>query len=73
MGGELPDIDSSLYLPIAEELKEQLGAPGDEEPDGEPWHVTVPTSLIRLRPDGSLPQWTKNEEGEWVPVESTEP
>jgi hypothetical protein len=73
MGGELPDIDSSLYLPIVEELKEQLGAPGEERRVDEPWHVTIPTSLIRLRPDGSLPQWTKNEKGEWVSVESTEP
>lgn len=73
MGGALPDIESSLYLPIAEELKGQLGAPGDEKPVGEPWTVVIPTNLVRLRPDGSLPEWTKNEEEEWVPVESAEP
>jgi len=68
-GGELPEIDNDLYLPIIEEMKEHLGAPGDEEPRGKPWNVTVPTTLVRLRPDGTLPQWVKDEKGNWIPEE----
>jgi hypothetical protein len=68
-GGELPEIDDDLYLPIIEEMKEHLGAPGDEEPRGKPWLVTVPTTLVRLRPDGTLPQWVKDENGNWIPEE----
>jgi hypothetical protein len=65
-GGELPDITNPLYLPIVEEIKKQLGAPGDEEPRGEPWEVTLPTTLVRLRPDGSLPTWSQDASGAWV-------
>lgn len=64
--GELPDVTSEYYLPIVEEIKEQLGAPGDEVPRWDHWEVTVPTSLVIIRADGSLPRWKKDEEGKWV-------
>jgi len=66
-GGEPPPVTSDTYVPIAEELAEQLGAPGEEQPQGEPWDVSVPTSLVLLRGDGSLPRWHKDEDGDWVP------
>ena len=66
-GGELPDVTSNLYVPIVEEIREQLNAPGDEVPQGEPWEVRVPTRLVYLRQDSSLPKWEKNAEGNWVP------
>ena len=65
-GGQLPQIGSDLYVPIIEEMMEQLGAPGSEIPEGDPWLVKVPTSLVRLREDGSLPKWRKDNEGNWV-------
>ena len=68
MGGPLPPITSDLYLPIADEIAERLDRPGDEFPEGDPWEVRFPTSLVRLRDDGSLPAWEKNDAGEWVPV-----
>jgi hypothetical protein len=46
-----------LYLPIAEEIKNQQGAPGDETPQGDPWKFRLPADLIRLRPDDTLPSW----------------
>ena len=46
--GEVP------YLPIFELLAERLGRPGDEEPVGEPWEVTVPTPLVYLQPSPEL-------------------
>lgn len=66
-GGPLPHISDDLYLPIADELAERLDRPGDEVPEGEPWTVRLPTSLVKLRQDGSLPTWRKNEDGDWVP------
>ena len=73
-GGDPGDIVSSLYVPIIEEMRAQLGAPGKEEPVpvDEPWNVTVPTSLVRLRPDGSLPRWIKDEKGNWIPAETAD-
>ena len=67
MGGPLPAISNPLYLPIAEELAERLNRPGDEIPVGDPWEVRLPTSLVRLRDDGSLPTWLKNADGSWSP------
>jgi len=66
-GGDLPPVSSDLYVPIVEELAEQLGAPGSEVAQGDPWEVSVPTSLVLLRADGRTPRWRKTETGEWVP------
>lgn len=65
-GRGLPSIGQDLYVPIIEELRESLGAPGNEVPQGDPWEVRVATSLVLLRPDASLPVWTKNEDGSWT-------
>ena len=67
-GGPLPAISSPLYLPIADEIAERLDRPGDEIPQGDPWLVRVPTTLVKLRADDELPQWTQNAAGEWVEV-----
>lgn len=58
-GGDMPNISDSTYLPITEEIKEIEGAPGDETPQGPPWEVRIPTSLIKLRSDGLLPGWKR--------------
>jgi hypothetical protein len=68
-GGELPPITDPLYVPIVQELAEQLGAPGAEVPQGGPWDVSVPTSLLLLRETATLPEWHKDEDGNWVPTE----
>lgn len=65
-GGPLPPVSSPLYLRVADELAERLERPGDEVPQGDPWTVRLPTTLIRLRSDGTLPKWEQNEQGEWV-------
>lgn len=66
-GGPLPKITSPLFLPIADELAEQLDRPGKETPQGEPWEVRLPTSLVHLRQDDDLPTWEKDEDGNWEP------
>lgn len=65
-GGPLPPISSPLYLPIADEIAEQLDRPGAEVAQGEPWTVRIPTTLVHLRPDDKLPQWTQDANGNWV-------
>lgn len=67
-GGDLPWIGSGLYVSIIDEIRERDDAPGDETPYGDPWDVRLPTSLVILRQEASLPAWEKNAAGEWVPV-----
>jgi len=64
-GGDLPEINSSAYLPLLEELKTQEKAENNPLPYGEPWKIKLPTSLVRLRDDSELPKW-KQENGDWV-------
>ncbi|HEY0652307.1 MAG TPA: hypothetical protein VGD65_04225, partial [Chryseosolibacter sp.] len=67
-GGPLPAISSPLYLPIAVELAERLDRPGSEIPEGDPWEVRVPTTLVKLKADDALPQWQKDAQGNWLPA-----
>jgi hypothetical protein len=57
--GGLPEITDTDYLPITEEIKARDNAPGDEKPQGDPWEVVLPTTLIKLRDDDTLPIWKK--------------
>ena len=66
-GGDLPPITSPLYVSIVEEIKERDKAPGTEVAQGDPWDVRLPTTLIKLRDQATLPSWKKNPQGEWVP------
>ncbi|MFN8591662.1 MAG: hypothetical protein U0031_09410 [Thermomicrobiales bacterium] len=65
-GGPLPPISSPLYLPIADEIAERLDRPGDEVPQGDPWLVRLPTTLVHLRADDKLPTWHQDANGNWV-------
>lgn len=56
-GGDVPKINSPQYVSIITELQEQEGAPGTETAQGDPWEVTLPTTLVKLRKDDQLPQW----------------
>lgn len=67
-GGPLPPISDDLYLPIADEIAERLDRPGGEVPQGEPWTVRIPTTLVHLRADDQLPAWKQDTEGEWIPA-----
>lgn len=66
-GGPPPDISGSLYVPIVVEVQEATGSPGDETPVGDPWTYTLPTTLVRLRPNDDLPAWQKVG-GNWEPA-----
>jgi hypothetical protein len=58
-GGAMPGITDTDYLPITEEVRARDDAPGGETPQGDPWEVSLPTALIRLRGDDTLPVWNK--------------
>lgn len=58
-GGAMPEITDTDYLPITEEIKARDDAPGEEVPQGASWEVTLPTTLVRLRDDDSMPMWNK--------------
>jgi hypothetical protein len=62
------DITSETYLPIIKEIQQRDAIPGTETPYGDPWEVRLPTSLVTLRSDGSLPSWKEEpaNSGKWV-------
>ncbi len=68
LDGDLPTMTDDLYVPFVEEHKQQLGAPDNEVPFGAPWRIQVPTSLVLLRPDRTLPKWQKTN-GDWSEVD----
>jgi hypothetical protein len=64
-GGDLPEVGDPLYVPLLKEIK-AAAQNGDAQPYGDPWTVRLPTSLVLLRPDSTLPEWKQGAGGEWV-------
>lgn len=58
-GGSPPHIDDPLFVSIVEELKAQTDDLDGAVPEGEPWRVVVPTTLVYLQADATLPDFTK--------------
>jgi hypothetical protein len=56
MGEEIPDMYGDNYLSIIAEIKAANVAPGDEV-CLEQWEVTLPTTLVLLKDDATLPEW----------------
>ncbi|MBI5783767.1 MAG: hypothetical protein HZA69_08490 [Gammaproteobacteria bacterium] len=54
-GGPVPAVGDPEYLSIAEEIKAQRQAPGTGEA-GEWWDVKLPTTLVALDSDSTLPK-----------------
>lgn len=56
-GGETVTINSPLYISIAEGLRNQTDdlAGAEPDPDVQPWEFTLPTTLVWLQPDATLP------------------
>lgn len=57
MGEEIPDMFSDYYVSIIDEIKARNSAPGDEVLVSE-WEFKLPTTLIMLKEDEKLPEWT---------------
>jgi hypothetical protein len=54
-GGEPPTIDDPLYRSIADELRAKTDDLAGALPEGDPWEFTVPTTLVWLQADSTLP------------------
>jgi hypothetical protein len=57
-GSDVPLIGDSMYVPIVEEISENLGKLDDGVPypaDSQPWEVTVPTSLVVVQDLEEIP------------------
>lgn len=56
MGEEIPDMFSDFYVSIIEEIKARNFAP-DKEICVSEWDVKLPTTLVVLKDDETLPEW----------------
>ncbi|PXW85014.1 hypothetical protein C8R34_12248 [Nitrosomonas sp. Nm84] len=56
-GGETPRLKDDMFISIAEELRNQTDDLAGAKPDGEPWEVIIPTTLVWLQPDDKLPSF----------------
>ena len=68
---EPPLLGDPLYVSIITEIEERTGREKGEIPVGEPWESRLPTNLVRLRPEATLPEWeNRDEDGwDWHPIE----
>jgi hypothetical protein len=58
-GGAPPAIDSELYVSIVDEVMAASDADlANATPVGEPWEIKVPTELVKLQDDATLPDWS---------------
>jgi hypothetical protein len=55
-GGPAPAPGDPEYVSVAQEIQAQTGAPDDGEPVGSSWEVRLPTTLVWLDPDPTLPK-----------------
>ncbi|MGC3940616.1 hypothetical protein ACOTTU_22680 [Roseobacter sp. EG26] len=79
-GGDEPSVTSEEYAAMLDEVEAvrnretgdgPLATPegSGEIPVGDPWEIRVPTTLVKLRQDNALPEWVKDEDGRWHPVD----
>lgn len=54
-GGERLTLDDPLYRSLEAELRDQTDDLQGATPEGTPWEFTVPTTLVHLQDDGTLP------------------
>jgi hypothetical protein len=55
-GGDTPTIDDPLYVSIVDELDDPTAGRVPYE-GTTPWEVTIPTTLVYLKGDSTLPEW----------------
>ncbi len=70
-GGELPPVTRAEWVAYLDDIQARRALGPDEEiPVGDPFIVRLPTTLVRLKPGATLPEWEQTEEGEWVAVDN---
>ena len=56
-GGSRPTLDDPLYVSVTEEMRTQTDDLAGATPEGTPWEFTLPTTLVWLQPDATLPKF----------------
>jgi hypothetical protein len=56
-GGEPPSLKDPMFRSIAEELRDQTDDLSNAVAEGAPWEVVLPTTLVWLQPDATLPSF----------------
>jgi hypothetical protein len=59
-GGEAPRLNDPMFLSIADELRSQTDDLFGATPEGDPWEVVLPTTLVYLQQDSVLPDFTQS-------------
>lgn len=83
-GGDEPSVTSEEYAAMLDEVEAARNRETSESPletpegageiaVGDPWEIRVPTTLVKLRQDNALPEWAKDEDGRWHPVDPLDP
>ncbi|MDF9799353.1 hypothetical protein OKW21_004616 [Catalinimonas alkaloidigena] len=54
-GGEPPRLNDQMFISIADELRNQTDDLANAKPEGDPWEVILPTTLVYLQENAELP------------------
>lgn len=54
-GGAPPRLNDPMYISLADELRGQSDDLANAVPEGDPWQVVLPTTLVYLQKDSTLP------------------
>ena len=54
-GGDPPRLNDPLFISLAEELRDLTDDLQNATPEGDPWQVILPTTLVYLQKDSALP------------------
>ncbi|MBT2134508.1 hypothetical protein KK137_09200 [Croceibacterium sp. LX-88] len=54
-GGDAPKLDDPLFISLADELRNQTDDLANAKPEGDPWEVVLPTTLVHLQAGPELP------------------
>jgi hypothetical protein len=54
-GGEPPRLNDPLFISLADELRAQTDDLANATAEGDPWQVILPTTLVYLQKDATLP------------------
>ena len=56
-GGEPPRLNDPLFISLADELRAQTDDLANATAEGDPWQVILPTTLVYLQKDSTLPTY----------------
>ncbi len=56
-GGSPPRLNDPMYISLADELRGQYDDLANAVPEGDPWRVVLPTTLVYLQKDSTLPTY----------------